>query len=307
VRRALALACLLALGCLALPAGAAAEGGTTFPLISYWRDGRQDRWFNFGSRFTAADGHVLAPPVWILASGVNANGEPRPVGGQGMIFDVVPGEPGYSDLWQAVWVQAPPGYKPNTITSRQQIEQLGLKQTHSDDYLDCPFVQPEDRIAGSDAPPRQGWVKGQPVYYFELGEVPDTLGKMWRFANGVNDQGQPRLVPGQMTVSDPSPAAFREVFLVQVPADYQANTITSVAQIQQAGYPIRPLNIRVNVPLPPRGAPAPSPASARLAVVGVLALAWLAGAAYLLRQRRPDPVLARLRRLAEQPDPAVAG
>jgi hypothetical protein len=272
----------------------ALAAGRTFPLFPYWADGHELTWYNFGARSPAQNGRVAVQPVWLITAGPDAKGQPAPLVGQGAIFDVDAGEPGYSDLWRVVWVQAPAGYQPNGIRSLAQIEQAGLPQTPTDTYINCPFVGEDDRLARSGDAPRRGWVRGRPVSYCDLGATQAVTGRMWRFASGSNAQGQPRFVDGQYTVSDSTPAAFREVFLVQVPPGYKANSITTVAQVRASGYPVRPLNQTVNVPLPP---PSDAPANGgsgtgRYGVVAALSAAWLGCAAYLLRQPRPNPSLA---------------
>jgi hypothetical protein len=290
-RRLLSLAAGLLL--LLAPAAAHAEG-TTFQLFPYWEDGKPQVWYNFGARSPLHDGQVQTAPVWVITNDLNPSPshEAEPVKGQDLIFDVKPGEPGYTDLWQVILVRAPQGYKPNSLTSRAEIEKAGLRQIPTQRIVDCPMVAPDDHLAGSNRPPYQGWVRGERVHYFELGEASPRIGKMWRFARGVDAQAQPALVPGQQTVSDGSGLAFHEVFLVEVPAGYTPNSITTVAQVQSSGYPIRPLNTVVNVPIPPAGEAAEDHQAGRYAVVGAFLLAWLLSAAYLLRLPRPQPFLS---------------
>ena len=92
---------------LAWPSRALAEG-QTFPLVPYWEDDKQEVVYDFGARSTVAGGKVQTPAVWMISDGLDAAGAPKPVAGQRPIFDVRPGEPGYSDLWRVVVSDAYP-------------------------------------------------------------------------------------------------------------------------------------------------------------------------------------------------------
>lgn len=68
-------------------------------------------------------------------------------------------------------------------------------------------------------------------------------------------------VDGQLNVIDviPGDAGYNDfwhVHKVIVPADYEANTITNVADVQSSGYTIEPTNILVNCPVVPEGSTA---------------------------------------------------
>jgi hypothetical protein len=73
--------------------------------------------------------------------------------------------------------------------------------------------------------------------------------------------GESTPVPGQLNVVDTVPGApgyndFWQIQRVRVPASYEANTVTSVAEIEAAGYPIEPTEEIVNCPIVPRGSTA---------------------------------------------------
>jgi hypothetical protein len=286
--RWLVAALLLAL----LPQRVGADG-KTLRLFPYWEDGKLLNWYNFGSRLPVSQGRVQAQPVWILTSGLDSRRNPIPFPGQGAIFDVDVDEPGYSDLSRVIWVTAPAGYVANAITSREQIEQAGLVQTPSDNLVNRPFVGSEDRLDGSADPPLQGWVRGEAIWYFDLGPASSQVGNMWRFVHGMTPEGQPNFVSGQYTVSDSTPSPFRGLYLVEVPADYTPNSITTVAQVKVSRFPIRAANSIANVPLPPGPAPISNGRNpGGYAILGVLAAAWLVALGYLLRLPTPRPQAA---------------
>ena len=103
-------------------------------------------------------------------------GEDAPVMGQKNVVPVIPGDPGYNDLWQPVRVDVPSDYVANTITSIEEIVEQGLTQTPMDALVNCPVV-PEGstariRTAGDYPELTQGWYGGRIIQYFHFGERP---------------------------------------------------------------------------------------------------------------------------------------
>ena len=147
----------------------------------------------------------------------------------------------------------------------------------------------------------QGWVDGEAVWYFELGPTSPVPGQMWRFATGFDAQGKPITVSGQYTVSDLSPSAFRDVFVVLVPPGSAANSITTVGQVQASGYPIQDTKSAVNVPLPiVTSPPTDTRSPGAYGIILVLVLGWLAGSAYLLKLPSPRRRLATAQAVTSQ-------
>ncbi|MBV8084568.1 MAG: hypothetical protein JO247_07105 [Chloroflexi bacterium] len=282
------------LGLSILPLTALADGGTTYGLFPYWDNGKADTWYNFGSRSPVQNEQVQTQPVWVISSGIDAKGAPIPIPGQNEIFDLTPVDPGYSDLWQVVAVQAPPGYVPNSITSKAQIDAAGFTQTRTNILVNCPFTaSADDRLAGADEAPHVGWVKSQPVYYFDLGPTNAAVGNMWRFVSGFDGAGKPVSVPGQYTVSDGTPTAFFHLYYVQVPDGYKPNSITTADQVQQSGYPIQDAMTVSNVPEPSELVPPPSPRNTvSYSLIAAFGAIWLALSVYLLMRPAPRPALA---------------
>ena len=74
-------------------------------------------------------------------------------------------------------------------------------------------------------------------------------------------EGESSPVEGQIFVvdaipGDPGYSDFWNVMAVTVPADYVANTTTSLAEIQEAGYPMEATDMIVNCPIVPEGSTA---------------------------------------------------
>lgn len=102
------------------------------------------------------------------------SGQATPVRDQLNVVTVIPGDPGYNDLWQVVKVEVPEGYVANRVTSLAEIVDAGYVQTTTSELVNCPMV-PEGSVArtrmpGGYAELRQGWYRGKIIQYFHFGE-----------------------------------------------------------------------------------------------------------------------------------------
>jgi hypothetical protein len=98
---------------------------------------------------------------------------------------------------------------------------------------------------------------GQAVAYYNFDVQPTAPAPIYALFRA----GQDTPVPGQLNIVDAVPGAtgysdFWQVQRVQVPADYVANSVTSLAAIQAAGYPIEATDELVNCPIVPSGSTA---------------------------------------------------
>lgn len=253
---------LLALLFAAFTAFAFAQGNVlndppkNYELVQGWYQGRETFYYEFGAKSTATeDGQQVIPaPIYVLVTGFDAEGNAQAVEGQHNIVDVIPGDEGYSDLWQVNFVTVPEDYQANTITSVEEIFNGGYDITESDILVNCPIVPKDSTLAEGGASLVQGWYQGQEVYYFDFGQNPITTAPIYAFITGFDDNGDPVFVEGQSNVVDVIPgdegySAFWYVNLVQVPEDYQANTFTSAEQVLASGYDIVQPGLLVNCPI----------------------------------------------------------
>ena len=229
----------------AAPAQQQTAGGA-IPLTAGWYQGRDTYYYSFANPIPTSDGGqtVDTAPIYVL---FHENGQP--VAGQYNIIDVVPGEPGYSDLWQVNMVTVPNDYVANTVTSYAGIVTAGYPVTPTNTLVNCPIVAAGTGLQYSQMPLVQGWHDGSPVYYFDFGMNPVTTAPIYAFfyADDMPVPGQRNVVdtiPGEAGYSD-----FWRVHKVTVPDDYQANSAKSLADIQAAGYTITPTAILVNCPI----------------------------------------------------------
>lgn len=110
-------------------------------------------------------------PIYVLFR----NGETTPVSGQLNIINVVPGDAGYNDFWLVEKVTVPTNYVANTVTSYDEIMQMGFPIAATTSIVNCPVV-PKGSVArlryssSESADLTRGWYKNKVVYYFNFFE-----------------------------------------------------------------------------------------------------------------------------------------
>ena len=127
-------------------------------------DGRAVGWYDWDVRPRAP------APIWAFV-----DGDGNAVDDQLNVVDVIPGDPGYNDLWQVVLVTVPDDYVANTITSREELEAAGYRQTTTAMLVNCPVVPRASvarrRLPGDYSDLHKGWYRGQRIQYFHFGEA----------------------------------------------------------------------------------------------------------------------------------------
>jgi hypothetical protein len=98
---------------------------------------------------------------------------------------------------------------------------------------------------------------GEVVRYYNFDVQPLETAPIF----ALRREGEMSPVDGQLNIVDAIPgdagySDFWHVHMVTVPADYVANTITSLDEIQAAGYAIERTNVVVNCPIVPDGSTA---------------------------------------------------
>ena len=227
-----------------------------YELVQGWYKGRQTLYYEFGANTQAtADGqNVIPAPIYVPVTGFDAEGNPQVVPGQHNIVDVIPGDEGYSDLWQVTFVTVPEDYQANTITSADEILNSGYEMTVAGVLVNCPIVPAGSSLAEGGADLVQGWYKGQEIYYFDFGPNIEQSAPIYALITGFDAEGNPQFVAGQNNVIDVIPgdegySAFWYVNLVQVPDDYVPNSITSVDEVLASGFDMVQPGLLVNCPV----------------------------------------------------------
>ena len=267
----LALALLAGAGLLDAPANevvAASSGyGVATPVSAQsaaaaypaWYDGETSYYFDLGAN-TPLDGEtVLTAPIWSFIRGFDEDGRAQHIEGHPALFDVVPGDDGYSDLWKLRYVIVPEGYDTSEIRSLTALEASGLEIVVTDTLLNCPVLADgEQSPDGSE--PMVAWYRGEEAHYVSFGPTPATPVTTWTLISGYDGAGLPVPVPGQYPIVDGDPdddgySDFQRVYYVTVDADYEPNSIRSGEQVAASGFPVTQTTVLLNRP------PLPEPES----------------------------------------------
>lgn len=223
-------------------------------LVSGWYRGREAKYYDFGDNTKLAGSATVATaPLFVFIKGKKADGTPDFVEGQHNIAIVLPGEKGYSDLWQINLVTVAADYKPDSIKSKAEIDAAKLKVEAPGLLVNCPIVVEGTTLEGGEKIV-QGWRDGKAVFYPDFGENSSAATPIWVLTTGVDDKGMPKFVPGQGNIIDLKPGdtgytAFWQVNLVTVPSDYKANTLKSADDVKKSGYAVKAVDMVVNCPV----------------------------------------------------------
>ncbi|MCC7263700.1 MAG: hypothetical protein IT369_14375 [Candidatus Latescibacteria bacterium] len=152
----------------------------TFLQRGYGPNGEVIWFYNFDVRTTRP------APVYVLVDRIG-----QPIPGQLPIFDVLPGQPDYSDLWQIHHVRIlDRAYALNSLSSLEAISEGGYEVTPTDGVMHCVLAPAGSRAAlrfdpGTPAAAQQGWYRDQIVDYL-LFENPGSVAQVDFGAGKVN-------------------------------------------------------------------------------------------------------------------------
>ncbi len=222
-------------------------------LVFGWYRGEAVEYYDFGMHTPLADGDsITTAPIWVLVHEMMAGEDPQFVEGQHNIVDVVPGDEGYSDLWQVMLVEVPDGYEPDSIRNTADINAMAYPVTATEMYVNCPVVDEGTELEGGERLV-QGWYQDTEVYYPDFGpNIPFAI-SIWVFITGMGADGNPQFVEGQHNIIDAIPAdegysAFWRVNLVLVDAGYEPDSLRDAGDIN-AMYDVTQTDLVVNCPV----------------------------------------------------------
>jgi len=225
-----------------------------YELVSGWYRGEPVVYYDFGmeSALVGTAGVALAP-IWAFITGMDADGNPVFVPHQHNIVDAVPGDAGYSDLWQVNLVTVPEDYVADSITSKADLDAMAYPTVQPGLFVNCPIVPAGSTLENGEELTR-GWYRGEQVYYPDFGPNPANGIPIWAFITGMDADGNPQFVEGQHNVidaipGDPAYSAFWLVNLVVVDEGYEANSITSAAEVAASGFEVLTPGLMVNCPV----------------------------------------------------------
>ncbi len=232
-----------------------AEEAIDYELVQGWYQGRATFYYDFGSHSAVNDdgSEIIPAPIYAFITGFDDEDNPQLVEGQHNIVDVIPGDEGYSDLWEVMFVVVSKDYEANSITSVSEVMVSEYEIINSGLWVNCPIVPADSTLAeGRDLV--QGWYKGEAVYYFDFGPNPVETAPIYALITGLDDDENPQFVEGQHNIIDVIPddegySAFWQVNLVIVPQDYEADSITTAADVRASGYEMVQPGSVVNCPV----------------------------------------------------------
>ena len=172
------LTVVMGLALLAPAAAVAAPSGTAQKSVTGFYRGRSVRYLDLG-QVKLAGGNKVAP-IWVFTNGAD---------GQRNIVDVVPGQKGYTPLWQVVQVTWSDGATPRRLRSADEVRvalkagEVSLRKTST--VVNCPVLGfRQKKVAG--------FYEGGGVQYLDLGQVKLAPGNktapIWAFTNGADGQ-----------------------------------------------------------------------------------------------------------------------
>ena len=168
----------------------AAQSGPKQPVTLGYYDGATVRYFDFGP-IKLTPGNKLAP-IWTFTNGAD---------GQRNVIDTVPGQAGYSPLWQVNKVTWAAGRNPRPLTSADAIEKAAASGEvtiiRTTTVVNCP-------VLGFGQQRVPGFSGGRVIHYYDLGPVKVAPGNavvpLYAVTNGVAGQHNvtgDTIAPGQ--------------------------------------------------------------------------------------------------------------
>lgn len=230
------------------------ESPVEFSLVQGWYRGNEVKYYDFGMNTPLVTGStILTAPIYVLITGMDADGNPIFVEGQHNIVDTKPGDAGYSDLWQVNLVTVDASYVADTYKSFDDIQTAGMTATPIEKFVNCPIVPAGSTLEGGEELV-QGWYKGEEVFYPDFGDNPAVAIPIWAFITGMDADGNPQFVEGQHNIIDSVPddagySAFWNVNLVTVPDGYEPDSLKSADDVINSGMDIATPGLVVNCPV----------------------------------------------------------
>lgn len=128
----------LVVNCPVVNPNATIQGSSAAPVVGWYR-GRDVSYFDHGADSPSAGSVVANAPIYAF---FHADG--TPVAGQRNVIDMLPGEPGYSDLWRVVKVIVGANYVADSLKDARSVlaardtGQVILETTAI--HVNCPVV-----------------------------------------------------------------------------------------------------------------------------------------------------------------------
>ena len=199
-----------------------AQAAAKQPVVAGFYEGKTVRYYNFGP-IKLKPGNKVAP-IWTVTNGA---------AGQHNIIDTVPGEKGYTPLWQVTKVTWAAGKTPRVLRSADAVKkaaaagQVTLARTST--VVNCPVLGfGQKRVAGFSG--------GHVIHYYDLGPVKVAPGNavlpLYTVTNGV--AGQHNVSRDTIAVGQTAYPPLWAIIKVTWKAGAKRHLLTSSAAIKKA-------------------------------------------------------------------------
>lgn len=200
----------------------AAGGAAKQPVVQGFFDGKTIRYFDYGP-IKLRPGNKLAP-IWSVKNGP---------AGQHNIVDVVPGQPGYTGLWQVIEVTWAAGKKPRLLKSADDVKRAAAA---GGVRLETTKTVVNNSVLGFGQTRITGFSAGHSIHYYDLGPAKVAPGNevvpLYAVANGV--AGQHNVTGDTLAVGQTAYPPLWSIWEVTWKAGAKKRLLTSFAAIQQA-------------------------------------------------------------------------
>jgi len=206
------------------------QAAVAFPVVNGWCKDQHVYYYNFFTNSPVTNGLVQTAPLYSLVTGFVSGNTSNPilVAGQHNIADVLPGDVGYSDLWQVIFVTVPGTYVANTIIDVTTLL-AAYSNTTVGPIVNCPVVPLNSTLASTGPSITYGWYRNETIHYFNFGPSPSFTIPIFVLPNVTGQYNIIDQVPG-----DPGYSAFWNAELFTAPNGYVANTYKSQAEVTSA-------------------------------------------------------------------------
>ncbi|MEX2178275.1 MAG: hypothetical protein WD801_06165 [Gemmatimonadaceae bacterium] len=225
-------------------------------LTQGWFRDRTVLYYNFG----VVPAPVMPARVLWPIHGFDARGNPVAMRGQRPIFSTIPGLPGYSGLWRLEYVVVADNVQPNHLRTVASVDDLvrrgraSIRGGGTSLELNLPIVPRGSRLERDSVAGSPGWYEGREVQFFDFGVASTRPAPMWRFARGMDVDGEPVLLEGQHSILDSIPTAptypdLWDIRFVRVDSAYQPNSLKSAAALRSARVVVDSARVVANLPV----------------------------------------------------------
>jgi hypothetical protein len=223
------------------PTAQSAKPGKKQPVVNGFYKGRTVPYFDFGP-VKLRPGNKIAP-IWVFTNGAD---------GQRNVIDTVPGDRGYSPLWQVNRVTWAAGETPRVLKSAAAVRQAAaageVRIAKTATVVNCP-------VLGFGQKRHPGFSAGRVIHYYDLGPVKVRPGNevviLYTVTNGVAGQRNitpDTLAPGQTAY--PPLWAIVEVTWTDGATPRKLTSNAAVERAQAAGQvTLKRTNLVVNCPI----------------------------------------------------------